>query len=98
LSAVPVLKEQGSGDREAARVYFDPSIAGKRVLADGGGEVPGTGTGAREVYAGTLTGRRMDQGDPPWRWLELGELTEKPEGFTEPLVWCEESYTYFQDE
>ena len=36
----------------------------------------------------------MDEGDPPWRWLEIGHLTAKPEGFGEDSVWCEESYIY----
>ena len=80
---------------DGARVSHDPSIAGRRVQADGGGEVPGTRTGARETFEGTLTGRRMEQGDPPWRWLELGDLTDRPDGFEEQFVWCEESYVYF---
>ena len=67
------------------------------MQADGGGEVSGQRAGSRESYAGTLTGRRMQQGRPPWRWLELGELTDKPEGFDDRFVWCEESYVYFED-
>ena len=41
---------------------------------------------------------RMDEGDPPWRWLEIGELTAKPEDFGDDSVWCEESYIYFLED
>lgn len=76
------------------RIYFDAEIAGQRVEADGGHQVPGFAHGVRETFQGTLTGRRMDQGDPPWRWLELGELTQKPEDFADQTVWCEESFVF----
>ena len=67
-------------------VTFDPSLAGRRAEADGGAAVPGTNFAARQSFAGTLTGRRLSQGEPPWRFLELGELTEKPEGFEHAVV------------
>jgi len=76
------------------RYYFDPSIAGVRVQADGGNAAVGSRLASREVFEGTLTGRRMDEGDPPWRWLEIGLLIEKPADFREESVWCEESYIY----
>jgi len=76
------------------RYYFDPSVAGTRVQADGGNAAVGSRLASREAFQGTLTGRRMDQGDPPWRWLEIGHLVEKPAGFQEETVWCEESYIY----
>ena len=84
-----------------ARRYFDEAVAGRRVEADGGSLVSGLREGqtvlygSRETFEGTLTGQRLDVGDPPWRWLEIGELTLKPEGFEEDSVWCEESYVYF---
>ena len=82
----------------AIRVWHDPSIAGKRVQADGGEEVPGSGAGYRATFEGVLTGRRMEQGNPPWVWMELGQLTEAPDNFEDAYVWCEESYIYFLDE
>ena len=78
-------------------VYFDSRLAGRRVEADGGSEAIGAQHGSREMFEGTLTGRRLDQGDPPWRWLEIGDLSEKPAGFEDDMVWCEESYIYFLD-
>jgi hypothetical protein len=82
-------------------VYFDDAIAGKRVQADGGAEAVEAEHGAkfavasREMFEGRLTGRRLDQGDPPWRWLEIGDLTDKPDHFDGETVWCEESYVYY---
>lgn len=80
-----------------AILFFDPQLAGQRVEADGGNAEIGSRFASRETFRGTLTGRRMDQGDPPWRWLEIGELTEKPETFEGDTVWCEESFIYFLD-
>ena len=85
------------GDQEP-RVTFDASITGRRVEADGGAELPGGLAGYRTTFKGTLTGRRMTQGDPPWRWLELERLTEAPEDFASPYVWIDEAYVYFVDE
>ncbi|MFN0148679.1 MAG: hypothetical protein ACKVT1_19425 [Dehalococcoidia bacterium] len=92
-----------NGAATGSTVYFDAAIAGKRVAADGGSEaVEGQHGGkfavaSREMFEGRLTGRRMDDGDPPWRWLEIGDLAEKPEGFEDATVWCEESYIYALD-
>jgi hypothetical protein len=89
--------------RPSGGVYFDASIAGRRVAADGGNEATEAQHGgkfavaSRETFEGVLTGRRMDEGDPPWRWLEIGDLREKPEGFESETVWCEESYIYELD-
>ncbi len=74
--------------------WYDAGIAGKRVEADGGAAAIGTRFPSREMFAGTLTGQRMDQGDPPWRWCEIGDLVTKPEEFEGDTVWCEESYIY----
>ena len=82
-------------------IYFDEAIAGRRVKADGGNEATDLTHGgkfavaSREMFEGRLTGRRLDQGDPPWRWLEIGDLSEKPDTFDAETVWCEESYIYF---
>ena len=84
-----------------SEVYFDAAIAGMRVAADGGNEAVEAQHGgkfavaSRETFEGRLTGRRLDEGDPPWRWLEIGDLADKPEGFESGTVWCEESYVYF---
>ena len=82
--------DPGAAPSGGIRVSFDESLAGRRAEADGGAHVPGTQFGSRETFEGTLTGRRLVQGDPPWRWLELGDLTEKPEDFADSTVWCEE--------
>ena len=78
-------------------VSFDTLLAGKRAEADGGSHVPGTNFAARQSFTGTLTGRRMSQGDPPWQFLELGALTEKPEGFEPECVWCNEGDGYVDE-
>ena len=80
------------------RIWEDPAIRGRRVQADGGEAVPGTGAGYRATFEGRLTGRRLAQGDPPWSWFELGELTDAPADFESTYVWCEESYIYFLDD
>ncbi|MEE8337709.1 MAG: hypothetical protein V3R95_06590 [Dehalococcoidia bacterium] len=90
------MAEQPPPDR--AGVYHDASVAGRRVQADGGGPVGDGMVGSRESFEGTLTGRRMAQGDPPWRWLEVGDLTEKPEGFDAHFVWCDEMFVFFIDD
>lgn len=77
--------------------YFDGAIAGVRVQADGGNAEVGSRFASREMFEGCLTGRRMNVGDPPWRWLEIGELTAKPADFGEDFVWCEVSYIYPMD-
>jgi hypothetical protein len=82
---------------EDYRVELDASLRGRRVQADGGAEVPGTHHGSRETFEGTLTGRRLVQGDPPWPWLEIGDLTEKPLEFDGEFVWCDEDYVYYVD-
>ncbi|MBM3140866.1 MAG: hypothetical protein FJZ92_11845 [Chloroflexi bacterium] len=92
-----VSPSNGMPDPHVARVYFDPAIAGKRAQADGGAEVPGTQHGSRDSFEGVLTGRRLDYGDPPWKWVELGELTEKPVGFEDAFVWCDEQYVFVRE-
>lgn len=74
--------------------YFDKTIVGIPVQADGGNAAVGSRFGSREMFEGSLTGRRMDVGLPAWRWLEIGDLTSKPENFEEDFVWCEVSYVY----
>ena len=76
-------------------VTFDPNLRGKVVEADGGTTLEvNSNFASRASFKGTLTGRRLRQGDPPWNWLEIGNLTLKPDDFKEEFVWCEESYIY----
>jgi len=86
--------KQAFQDDDIREFTYDDSIAGKYAEADGGSHVPGTNFAARQSFAGRLTGRRMTQGNPPWRFLEIGEFTEKPEGFTHEMVWCHEDDVY----
>ena len=68
---------------------FDATRAGKHAECDGGGAILGTRYGAREEFAGTLTGEYVDHGDPPWRWYLMTDLTRKPEAYADDTVWCE---------
>ncbi len=88
--------DPGPAPSDAIRVSFDEALAGRRAEADGGAHVEGTQFGFRAEFEGTLTGRRLVQGDPPWHWLELGDLTGKPEDFADSTVWCEESFVYIE--
>ena len=67
----------------------DPRLAGKRAECDGGGPAPGGHYVERQEFTGTLTGDYYEEGDPPWRWYLLADLTRKPEGFHADAVWCE---------
>lgn len=78
-------------------ITFDASLVGRRVEADGGSEAVGMKHGGREQYEGALTGRRLSQGDPPWTFLELGDLIDKPADLQQDTVWCDEAYVYFLD-
>ncbi len=78
-------------------VTFEPSLKGKLVEADGGSEAVGQKHAGREKYEGSLTGRKLSQGNPPWVFLELGGLTDKPPEMETDTVWCDEAYVYFKD-
>ena len=73
---------------------FNAEYARRKAECDGGRQLPGTRYGTREEFAGTLTGEYVDHGDPPWRWYLLVELTRKPEGYEDDVVWCEEGYLF----
>jgi hypothetical protein len=77
------------------KVTFDQRVEGQRVEVDGGAEVIGTGTAARESFAGILTGRRMEYGVPPWRWTEVAVGESDGEG--SQTVWCDESFVFVID-
>lgn len=68
---------------------FDSELAGRRAECDGGHAIEGTHFAGRQEFTGTLTGEFIEEGDPPWKWYRLGELTEKPDNFTYEYVWCE---------
>ena len=76
------------------RIWFDQERAGRLVEADGGAEVAGTNYGARDSFEGTLTGWCMQYSDLPWRFVELGDLTAKPDTMDADRVWCDESYVF----
>jgi hypothetical protein len=87
------------GPHEDVRYYFDESIAGKPCTCEGGAAVEGTQVGGRATYTGVATGRRFDQGDPPWRWIEMiGRSDDDPAASENSLVWCEESFAFFEGE
>ena len=76
-------------------ITVDFNLSGKVVEADGGATLEvNSNFASRASFKGTLTGRRLQQGNPPWNWLEIGSLTLKPDDFKEEFVWCEESYIY----
>lgn len=76
---------------------FNPEMAGKRAECDGGFQLPGVNFGARQEFAGVLTGDYIDHGDPPWRWYLMRELYEKPEAWPGDEVWCEEQMVWLID-
>ena len=91
----PPAGEPGTAD--ATRIEFAEELAGRRATCDGGHAAPGALVGARETFVGTLSGRRMVYGDPPWRWLELVDALQQPEGTTHERVWCDEACVFLED-
>jgi|TARA_B110000438_G_scaffold20631_1_gene18825 hypothetical protein len=79
------------------QITVDPELTGRHVEADGGTQVGNTNFASRAEFEGILTGRKIVQGDPPWYWLEIGQLSVKPDDFEDEFVWCEESYVYSLD-
>ena len=94
----------GAGAEDAAgeddvRYFFDDSLAGRPCTCEGGSQIEGTNYAGRVTYRGVLTGRGFDQGDPPWRWLELaGRSIDDHSGRGAQLVWCEQSFVFLDDE
>jgi hypothetical protein len=87
----------GAAPAAAVRAGFDAGLAGRAAECDGGMAVPGTHLVARAEFAGVLTGEFVDQGDPPWRWLLLADLTRKPEGWPGAAVWCDSGSVFLVD-
>ena len=81
------------------RFFFDESLVGRPCTCEGGSQIEGTNYAGRVTYVGALTGRKFEQGDPPWRWLEMaGRSIDDRSGQGEQLVWCEESFVFLEDE
>jgi hypothetical protein len=59
--------------------------------------IPGTQYAGRQEFTGTLTGDYIDHGDPPWRWYLMKDLSNKPQQYTEAVVWCEKESLFFID-
>lgn len=72
-------------------------MAGRRAECDGGGAQVGGAVGSRDEFAGTLTGEYFDQGDPPWRWYLMRDLTRKPPEHGSDGVWCESGFLFVVD-
>jgi hypothetical protein len=85
-------------DTDQLRPGFDPDLAGKLAECDGGGPVMGTKFAGRQEFTGTLTGKYMDHGDPPWRWYLMTDLTQRPENFDGDCVWCESDSIFLVDD
>lgn len=83
---------------DEARIEFASEYAGRRATCEGGGQAgPGLGYGSRATYVGRLSGRRMVYGDPPWAFLELTDIIERPAGSTDERVWCDEANVFLED-
>ncbi len=85
-------------DLQGARPGFDSELAGRLAECDGGGPIWGTKYVGRQEFTGTLTGRYVDHGDPPWRWYLLTDLIRKPENCPDRAVWCESDSLFLVDD
>ena len=77
---------------------FDSAFAGRNAECDGGRPVLGSRYASREEFAGRLTGEYVDHGDPPWRWYLMVDLTKKPDGCEDSVVWCESGHLFLVDD
>jgi hypothetical protein len=75
-------------EKPVPRYGFEPSVAGKVAECDGG-SMMGPRLASRQDFRGTLTGEFVEEGDPPWRWYLMNELTLKPDSYAQDAVWCE---------
>ncbi len=89
VNALAPRRPAAGEDPNARRPGFNSAVKGKRAECDGGGLGPGGRYIQRQDFTGTLTGEFYDQGDPPWRWYLLTDLTDKPDGYPFEAVWCE---------
>ncbi|MGH2586861.1 MAG: hypothetical protein ACRDJE_18260 [Dehalococcoidia bacterium] len=86
----------GQGAAGVVRYGFDPAMAGRRAECDGG-SVDAEGRASREEFAGRLTGEYFEQGDPPWRWYLMTDLTQRPPYFEHESVWCDAGFLFVMD-
>ena len=84
------MAEQLSESKSAPRYGVEASVAGKVAECDGG-SMMGPRLASRQDFRGTLTGEFVEDGNPPWRWYLMRELTLKPESYVHETVWCEVS-------
>lgn len=83
---------------DEVRIEFVAELEGRRATCEGGAQSgPGSLVGGRDTFVGSLSGRLMIYGDPSWRWLELVDLIERPEGFSEERVWCDEQFVFLHE-
>lgn len=78
----------GEEGKNAPVTGYDENMAGRQAECDGGGFIEGTHVAGRQEFAGTLTGHYTEQGDPPWRWYLMVDLTLKPANWEHEAVWC----------
>jgi hypothetical protein len=79
----------------------DREVALRHAECEGGSALEtesGTVVPMRLLYRGRLTGVYFEEGDPPWRWYEMFELSLKPAWHADDSVWCEAGFIFFLDE
>ena len=83
------------------RYAVDPAMTMRLAECDGGGPVrtdSGQVVSMRFLYRGRLTGVYFEEGEPPWRWYEMTDLSIKPPWHTDDSVWCEQGFLFLIDE
>ena len=100
------MQDPETEDKNKRKYGIDESMKGQYAECDGGASMPVVLPNgewglmpSRETFKGVLTGVFFDQGDPPWRWFKMDNLTVRPEEVgTEDTVWCQEDFVWFADE
>jgi hypothetical protein len=57
----------------------------------------GVTAAVRGLFRGRLSGVLYEEGDPPWRWYELIDLSLKPDWHPHASVWCEEGFLFVDE-
>ena len=78
---------------------IEKDLIGKWAECDGGSAYAAPGTpagmmGAREFFRGRLTGQYYEEGEPPWRWYYLTDLSSSPPDWETEGVWCEHNFIF----
>jgi hypothetical protein len=79
------------------RYSLNPELSTQFAECDGGIPVmtdSGVTAAVRGLFRGRLSGISYEEGDPPWRWYELVELSLKPDWHPHDSVWCEEGFLF----